>query len=53
MMDVIRFEEIELDTSNISTSDVGRLRSLLPHQMQKSEENLTLPTLLLLYRHYL
>ena len=53
MMDVIRFEEIELDTNNISTSDVERLRSLLPHQMQKSEENLTQLEIILEAIHYI
>ena len=38
MMDVIRVEEIELDTNNLSPTDVERLRSLLPQELQKSEK---------------
>ncbi len=36
MMDVIRIEDIELDSTNISPGDVERLRSLLPQDLQQS-----------------
>ena len=50
MMDVIRLEEIELDTNNISPSDVERLRSLLPHEMRG---NLTQLEIILEAIHYI
>ena len=53
MVDLVRFEEIELDTNNISPSDVERLRSLLPHEMQKTEENLTQLEIILEAIHYI
>ena len=50
MMDVFRFEEIELDTNNISPSDVERLRSLLPREMRG---NLTQLEIILEAIHYI
>ena len=52
MMDVIRFEEIELDTNNISPSDVERLRSLLPRDLQESG-NLTQLEIIIEAIHYI
>ena len=53
MMDVIRFEEIELDTNNISPSDVERLRSLLPRDMQDTQGNLSQLEIILEAIHYI
>ena len=56
MMDVIRFEEIELDTNNISPSDVERLRSLLPRDMQDMQDtqgNLSQLEIILEAIHYI
>ena len=53
MMDVIRFEEIELDTNNISPSDVERLRSLLPRNMQDTQGNLSQLEIILEAIHYI
>lgn len=53
MMDVIRIEDIELDSTNISPSDVERLRSLLPDDMQRTQGNLSQLEIILEAIHYI